>query len=157
LLALEAAMRAPGLAATLLSQLTPEHERGIGQWQAQWFTLRELGGATASALAAMSEVMQGLQIDTAAMRANLDRSNGLVYSEAVSLRLSRPMAERLCEQAVREKRGLLEVIGADPEATRAIPPAELRLLFDPERSFGSAPAMIERVLSDWARARETAP
>jgi 3-carboxy-cis,cis-muconate cycloisomerase len=157
LLALEAAMRAPGLAATLLSQLTPEHERGIGQWQAQWFTLRELTGATASALAAMSEVMLGLQIDTAAMRANLERSNGLVYSEAVSLRLSRPMADRLCEQAVREKRGLLEVIRADAEAARAIPAAELMLLFDPERSFGSAPGMIERVLSDWASARETAP
>src|SRR5688572_13244203 len=46
MLALEAAQRAPGLAATLLSQLTPEHERGLGQWQSQWFTLRELVCAT---------------------------------------------------------------------------------------------------------------
>jgi 3-carboxy-cis,cis-muconate cycloisomerase len=35
LLALEAAQRAPGLAATLLAQLAPEHERGLGQWQSQ--------------------------------------------------------------------------------------------------------------------------
>jgi adenylosuccinate lyase len=27
-----------GLAATLLAQLAPEHERGLGQWQSQWFT-----------------------------------------------------------------------------------------------------------------------
>jgi 3-carboxy-cis,cis-muconate cycloisomerase len=74
LLALEAAQRAPGLAAILLGQLTPEHERGIGQWQSQWFTLRELACATSSALAAMAEVLEGLQVDTAAMRANLDRS-----------------------------------------------------------------------------------
>lgn len=157
LLALEAAMRAPGLAATLLCELGPEHERGIGQWQAQWFTLRELACATASGLAAMSEVLQGLQVDTRALRANLERNNGLVYSEAVSLRLSRPMADRLCEQAAREKRSLLEVIRADAEAARAIPAAELTLLFDAQRSFGSAPRMIERVLSDWASARETAP
>ena len=157
LLALEAAMRTPGLAATLLAELGPEHERGIGQWQAQWFTLRELSCATASALAAMAEVLQGLQIDTGALRVNLERSNGLVYSEAVSLRLSRPMADRLCEQAMREKRSLLEVVRADPEAARAIPAQELALLFDPEKSFGSAPGTIERVLSDWAIARETAP
>jgi 3-carboxy-cis,cis-muconate cycloisomerase len=74
LLALEAAQRAPGLAATLLGQLTPEHERGIGQWQSQWFTLRELACAASSALAAMAEVLEGLQVDAAAMRANLDRS-----------------------------------------------------------------------------------
>jgi 3-carboxy-cis,cis-muconate cycloisomerase len=74
LLALEAAQRAPGLAATLLGQLTPEHERGIGQWQAQWFTMRELLRAASSALAAMGEVIEGLQLDAAAMQANLERS-----------------------------------------------------------------------------------
>src|SRR5258706_4586041 len=40
--ALEAAQRAPGLAATLLAQLAPEHERGLGQLQSQWLTLRDL-------------------------------------------------------------------------------------------------------------------
>src|SRR5258706_1125772 len=74
LLALEAAQRAPGLAATLLGQLTSEHERGIGHWQSQWFTLRELACAASSALAAIAEVLEGLQVDAAAMRANLDRS-----------------------------------------------------------------------------------
>jgi len=74
LLGLEAAQRAPGLAATLLNQLTPEHERGIGQWQAQWFTLRELLRITSSAVAAMAEVLEGLQVDVAAMRRNLERS-----------------------------------------------------------------------------------
>ena len=74
LLALEAAQRTPGLAATLLAQLTPEHERGLGQWQSQWFTLRELACAASSGLAAMAGVLEGLQVDAAAMRANLDRS-----------------------------------------------------------------------------------
>jgi 3-carboxy-cis,cis-muconate cycloisomerase len=74
LLALEAGLRAPGLAATLLAQLSPEHERGLGQWQSQWLTLRELACAAASGLAAMSEVLEGLQVDEAAMLANLERS-----------------------------------------------------------------------------------
>ena len=70
-LALEAAQRAPGLAATLLGQLTPEHERGLGQWQSQWFTLRELLCAAASGTAAMADALGALQVDEAAMRANL--------------------------------------------------------------------------------------
>jgi 3-carboxy-cis,cis-muconate cycloisomerase len=72
MLALEAAQRAPGLATTLLSQLTPEHERGLGQWQSQWFTLRELVCTTASGVAAMGDALDGLQVDEKVMSANLE-------------------------------------------------------------------------------------
>jgi 3-carboxy-cis,cis-muconate cycloisomerase len=71
MLALEAAQRAPGLAATLLAQLTPEHERGLGQWQSQWFTLRELVCAAASGAGAAADVLEGLEVNEAAMRDNL--------------------------------------------------------------------------------------
>jgi hypothetical protein len=60
------------LAATLLSQLTPEHERGLGQWQSQWFTLRELVCAAASGTAAMADALEELDVDENAMRANLE-------------------------------------------------------------------------------------
>ena len=122
--ALEAAQRAPGLAAVLLAQLTPEHERGLGQWQGQWFTLRDILCGAGSGLAAMAEVLDGLQIDEQAMRANLERSRGLVYSENVSLRLSRglgkqaahALTEKLCAIAVREGRNLIDVVRTDPQA-----------------------------------------
>ena len=71
MLALEAAQRTPGLAATLLGQLTPEHERGLGQWQSQWFTLRELVCSTASGVAAMADALEGLEVNEKAMRDNL--------------------------------------------------------------------------------------
>jgi 3-carboxy-cis,cis-muconate cycloisomerase len=71
MLALEAAQRAPGLAATLLAQLAPEHERGLGQWQSQWFTLRELVCSTASGLAAMADALDGLEVNEQAMQRNL--------------------------------------------------------------------------------------
>lgn len=159
LLALEAAQRAPGLAATLLAQLTPEHERGLGQWQSQWLTLRALLLAASSALGAMAEVLEGLQVDAAAMRANLERTRGLVYSEALSLRLSRALGkpaahsltEKLCEQALREGRSLLDVAGADPAV--ALDAAELAALFEPESGYGAAAAMIERAISGWRAAQ----
>lgn len=71
MLALEAAQRAPGLAATLLGQLTPEHERGLGQWQSQWFTLRELVCTAASGTAAMADALEGLEVNEQAMQRNL--------------------------------------------------------------------------------------
>jgi 3-carboxy-cis,cis-muconate cycloisomerase len=161
LLALEASQRAPGLAATLLGQLTPEHERGIGHWQSQWFTLRALLCASASALASMAEVLEGLQVDVTAMRRNLDRSLGLVYSEAVATRLAdslgkseaHVLTEKLCSIAAREGKTLMEVVRADPQAAGAIPAGEMESLFQPERGFAAAQAMIERVLQEWSRAR----
>jgi len=97
LLALEAALRAPGLVATLMAQLTPEHERGLGQWQSQWFTLRELVCATGSALAAMSEVLETLQLDTAAMRANIARSAIPPAERARGTGAAQAMIERVLE------------------------------------------------------------
>ena len=152
LVALEAGQRVPGLAASLLGQLAPEHERGLGQWQGQWFTLRQLFGATASAAAAMAEVLEGLQLDPQAMRANLERSRGLVFSEQLSLRVGRALADELCARAVRDGKPLREVVRADPRA--ALGEDELDRLFDPENAYGAAGAMIERALAMW---RETNP
>ena len=105
MIALEASQRTPGLAATLLGQLTPEHERGLGQWQSQWFTLRELACATASGVAAMADVLEGLEVNENAMRENL--------------------AKLLKDQ--------------------------------PLNAFGSAGAMIDSALAEWATSRGTAP
>ena len=163
LAALEAAQRAPGLAATLLAQLTPEHERGLGQWQAQWFTLRDLLCGAGSGLAAMAEVLEGLQVDERAMLTNLERSRGLVYSENVSLRLSRTLGkqaahaltEKLCGIAAREGKNLVDVLRADAQAMAALDAKDIPGLFEPESCYGSAPAMIERALAAWSQALKT--
>ena len=38
----EAGLRAPGLVANLVAGVPGEHERGLGQWQSQFWTLGEL-------------------------------------------------------------------------------------------------------------------
>jgi 3-carboxy-cis,cis-muconate cycloisomerase len=163
LCALEAAHRAPGLAATLLAQLAPEHERGMGQWQSQWFTLRDLLCSAGSALGAMADVLEGLQVDERAMRANLERSRGLVYSESVALHLSRTLGkqaahaltEKLCGIAAREGKNLIDVLRADPQAVAAIDAKEISNLFKPETCFGASAEMIERALAQWSHSINT--
>jgi 3-carboxy-cis,cis-muconate cycloisomerase len=161
LLALEASQRAPALAATLLADLTPEHERGLGQWQAQWFTLRSLLCVASSGVAAMAETLEGLEVRAEAMAANIERTQGLVFSEAVALRLAQPLGksaahaltEKLCARAVREASHLRDVMRRDDEVMRMLPAAELDALFDARRTFGSAQPMIQRALATW---RQTA-
>jgi 3-carboxy-cis,cis-muconate cycloisomerase len=155
--ALEAAQRAPGLATTLLGQLDPEHERGLGQWQSQFFTLRDLLGSTAGGLAAMVEVLEGLRVEPAAMLTNLERSQGLVYSEAVAIRLSaslgkaaaHALTEKLCAEAVGGGITLAEALARNAEAAKIIPEAERARIFDPKAASGSAQHMIEQSLRLW--------
>lgn len=66
-----AALRAPHLAATILSAMPQEHERGLGGWQAEGPVLAELFCLAHGALAAMAEVAEGLEVHPARMAANL--------------------------------------------------------------------------------------
>ena len=69
--ALSAALRAPHLAATLLSVLPQEHERGLGGWQIEGPVLADLFQLTHGALAAMAPVIEGLEVDAERIAANL--------------------------------------------------------------------------------------
>ena len=71
---LSAALRTPGLAATLLAALPQEHERGLGGWQAEGPILAELFQLVHGALSTLAPVVEGLEIDGPRMRANLDKA-----------------------------------------------------------------------------------
>lgn len=69
------ALRTPGLVATLLGAMPGEHERAAGAWHAEWETLGDLLRLTGSAAAWTRELLDGLEVDAARMRANLDASS----------------------------------------------------------------------------------
>ena len=48
-----------------------EHERAAGAWQAEWEALSDALALTGGALAAARESLEGLEVDTARMRANM--------------------------------------------------------------------------------------
>jgi len=161
MLALQAGLRAPGLAATLLAQQAGEHERGLGTWQADWWTLGGLFECAGSAAAAIGETLDGLRVDAAAMRTNLQRTRGFVHAEAVTVALAatlgRPQAQALMEQVCTEalERGieLSEALDAllqtDPTLVGAVPADVRARLFDPAAQQGDAGAMIDRTIAAW--------
>jgi 3-carboxy-cis,cis-muconate cycloisomerase len=69
--ALSAALRAPGLVASILSGLPAEQERSLGGWQAEGPVLAELFLLTAGSADAMASVAEGLDVDETAMARNL--------------------------------------------------------------------------------------
>ena len=69
--ALSAALRAPGLVATILSTLPAEEERGLGGWQAEGPVLAELFLLAAGSAEAMAPVTEGLEVNETAIARNL--------------------------------------------------------------------------------------
>jgi 3-carboxy-cis,cis-muconate cycloisomerase len=151
---LAAAARVPGLVATMLAAMVQEHERGLGGWHAEWDTLPEIFLLAGGAAAHVAEVLEGLELDPARMRQNLEATGGQIYAGALAIALAphlgaataRERVEQACRRAAAEGRHLREVVAADAELRALLPDAELDRLFDPARAVGPAAALVQRVL-----------
>jgi 3-carboxy-cis,cis-muconate cycloisomerase len=153
--ALAAAVQVPGLIATMLSAAVQEHERGLGDWPAEWDTLPQIAMLTAGALDAMTAVVAGLDVDAERMRANLEITQGQIMAEAVQMALApalgRDVAHSLvgaaCKRAVADKRHLRDVLGDDSKVRAVLDAEALARLFEPLSYLGSANTFIDRVLA----------
>src|ERR1700726_2021027 len=120
--ALAAATMAPNLAATIFAAQVQDHERSAGPWHAEWPTLPSLLLVTSGALTAIVDIAEGLEVDTARMRINLDATGGLIMAEAVAFALAEKIGksdahhliEAASKKAVAEKKHLRDVLSADP-------------------------------------------
>jgi 3-carboxy-cis,cis-muconate cycloisomerase len=158
-LALAAANRVPGLVAAFLSSMVQEHERGVGGWQAEWPTVAATIQATGLAIASMAEAAEGLDVDSARMRQDIDATRGAVFAERAAMLLSsalgRDVARKILEEATRRSaadgRRLAEVLAEIPEVTRVLDSKVLRDLEKPEEYLGVADALRKRLVSGPAR------
>ena len=153
--ALAAALRAPGLVATMLGAMVQEHERGLGGWQAEWDTLPDLVLVSAGGARAVADALASLSVDTERMRANLDASGGTLLAESVAMALAESLGTReahacvaaACRRAASERRPLADVLNDDPVVTRHLDRAEIARRLSPDHYLGVAHAFIARVLS----------
>lgn len=153
-IALAAAVRVPGLVATMLHAAVQEHERGLGNWPAEWETLPQIVMLTGGALDAMAEVAEGLAVDPGRMRANLDLTHGLIFAEAAQMALApaigRDAAHALvasaCRRAVAEHRHLRDILEAERGVTEVLDRERIENLFDPAGYVGASGAYVERAL-----------
>jgi 3-carboxy-cis,cis-muconate cycloisomerase len=152
--ALAAATMAPNLAATIFAAQVQDHERSAGPWHAEWPTLPTLQLVTSGALAAIVDLAEGLEVDAARMRVNLDATHGLIMAEAVTFALAETIgksdAHHLIEAAVKKavagKQHLRDVLTSDPKVTAHLSADKLAKLFDPMAYQGVSQALIDRLL-----------
>jgi 3-carboxy-cis,cis-muconate cycloisomerase len=154
-LTLSAAHRVPGLVGTFLSAMVQEHERGVGGWQAEWPAVAGVIQATGLAAASMAEVAEGLTVDAARMRANLEATGGAVFAERAMMLLAaslgRDASHRVLEAATSRSlatgRRLREVLAEMDEVRRHLAADKLHDLEVPEQYLGVADAFRKRLLS----------
>jgi 3-carboxy-cis,cis-muconate cycloisomerase len=152
--ALGAATMAPQLAATIFAAQVQDHERSAGPWHAEWPTLPQLMLVTSGALAAIVDIAEGLEVDAARMRSNLDATQGLIMAEAVTFALAETIGksdahhliEAASKRAVAEKKHLREVLSADSQITTHLSPEKIASLFEPMAYQGASQALIDRLL-----------
>jgi len=152
--ALAAANHLPGCVANFLHGMTQEHERGIGGWQAEWSTLASVIQATGLVAASMREVAEGLTVDAARMRANIEATHGVIFAERAMMllgaKLGRDRAHELLHemtrQALKTGRRFADVVREQPEAAGALSREEIDSLDVPEHYLGSAEAFRKRLL-----------
>jgi 3-carboxy-cis,cis-muconate cycloisomerase len=153
--ALAAATMAPNLAATIFAAQVQDHERSAGPWHAEWPTLPMLLLVTSGALAAIVDIAEGLEVDAARMRANLDTTNGLIMAEAVTFALAEKLGkseahhlvEAASKKAVAEKKALRDVLAGDPRVAQQFDAKKLADLFEPMAYQGVSQALIDRLLA----------
>jgi 3-carboxy-cis,cis-muconate cycloisomerase len=150
-----AAMRAPGLLATLYSTAAlHEHERAAGAWHAEWETLRSLLSVTGGAAARLVELVSALRVQAAAMSSNLEMTGGLLLSESVAARLiprlgrdrAHDVVAACARRAADSGVAFVDVVRADDAVLDVLDEAELAAALDPKAWLGAADALVDRAL-----------
>src|SRR5882672_1453552 len=153
--ALAAATMAPNLAATIFAAQVQDHERSAGPWHAEWPTLPTLLLVTSGALAAIVDIAEGLEVDEARMRVNLDATDGLIMAEAVTFALAEKIGKRdahhlieaASKKAVADRKHLRDVLTADAKISAHLDAGTLAKLFEPMAYQGASQALIDRLLA----------
>jgi 3-carboxy-cis,cis-muconate cycloisomerase len=138
-------------AQALTTAMEQEQERAAGAWQSEWPPLGEALRCTSGAVATIATVLEGLVVDEARMRSNLDAAGGVLMSESVMMALApkigRTAAREMVEKAVKAtvggkpfKEALTAEVGDD------LSRAELDAALDPSGYLGAAKELVERTL-----------
>ena len=112
-------------------------------------------------LSRLVEVLRGLKLDPARMRANLDLGGGLIMAEAVMLDLGKAIGRQHAHDAVYdaaqaafvEAKPFAELLAADPRVTAHMNAQQIAALLDPTAYTGLCADMAREAAS---HARATA-
>jgi 3-carboxy-cis,cis-muconate cycloisomerase len=141
----------------IVSAMIQEHERAIGGWQAEWVAIPNLFRYTASAVEHVRRMIEGLHVDTARMRANLELTGGLIMAESLTMALAqhvgRPEAQRivmtLCEDAINSGIHLSQAAHEEVQVQSILSSEKIDKALDPAAYLGSTNTFIDQALASY--------
>jgi 3-carboxy-cis,cis-muconate cycloisomerase len=152
--AIAAARGVRTLVPLVLEAMVGDHERSTGPWQSEEIALPQIFVLASAALSQARAIAEGMTVDVARMRANVDRTHGLIVSEAVAMALAERIGkaeahhavERACAIVLAGGGDLASVLAADPVVGNVFDAARLAALLDPSAYVGESEAVVDRVL-----------
>ena len=150
---LAAARGVQALVPLMLGAMAQDHERGTGPWQAEALALPQIFVLTGGALEHAAVIAEGMTVDTARMRKNLDLTQGLIMTEAIMMALA-PLIGRdaahhavahACAQALDKGITVAVALQKEPALKGRVDAATLKRLADPKGYLGEAEAVVGRV------------
>jgi adenylosuccinate lyase len=133
------------------------HERDISHSSVERVIAPDATIGLDFALNRLAGVVAGLVVDGARMRANLESTQGLVFSQRVLLALTEAglgrqqayeLVQRHALEAWERREPLRDRLEGDPEVTRHLPPAALSELFDVGYHTRHVALIFARVFED---------
>lgn len=139
----------------MLGAMAQDHERATGPWQAEALAIPQSFVLTHGALLHARAIAEGMVVDAARMRRNLDLTGGLIVAEAVMMGLAphlgrgeaHHVVKHACDVALAEAIPLADALARDAAVMAKLDRAAIDRLVDPARYLGSAEAFIDRVLA----------
>jgi 3-carboxy-cis,cis-muconate cycloisomerase len=151
---LAAARTVHALVPVMLGAMAADHERATGPWQAEPLVLPQAFVLTHGALQHAGAIAEGMVVDAARMRRNLDLTGGLIVAEAVMMGLApqigrgeaHHVVKHACDAALAEHISLADALAREPAVAERLDRAAIERLTDPAHYLGSADAFVDRVL-----------
>ncbi|WP_376092625.1 3-carboxy-cis,cis-muconate cycloisomerase [Roseomonas sp. CCTCC AB2023176] len=139
----------------VMAAMALDHERGTGPWQAEPLAVPQAMLLTHGALDQARLIAEGMTVDAARMRRNLEATGGAIMAEAVMMALA-PLIGRgeahdavhhACDAALAEGVPLAEALGRDPAVASRVDTAAIARITEPASYLGSAGQFVDRVLA----------
>jgi len=139
----------------MLAAMAQDLERGTGPWQAEPLALGQAFLLAHGALSQALVIAEGLTVDAARMRRNLESTGGLIVAEQVMMGLAPALGRgeahhvvnHACDRALAEGIPLATALMAEPKVAASLAPPAVAALTDPSNYLGSTQAFIDRVLA----------
>jgi 3-carboxy-cis,cis-muconate cycloisomerase len=152
---LAAARTVQALVPVMQGAMAQDHERATGPWQAEMLALPQCFVLAHGALLHTRAIAEGMVVDPARMKRNLDATGGLIVAEAVMMGLAPTLGrgeahhvvKHACDAALAEGIPLAEALGREASVTAALDARAIQRLVDPAAYLGSTDAFIDRVLA----------